>query len=205
MKAKIFPLFCAAGLALVFSGCVSHYRDAGADYLTRPESVSRAPYYTEYRISQKKVSGQGEASVLFWLFQFSDGKYCQLGLVPNLSIFSQIAEVFSPTQRAIFNAKSSAMYKACETSSADQILGATFEYRITDYFFYAKVECTANGYPATATGVKMLDRQPVILNNWQKVEYLKPHEIPRVYSDPVHAVPPAVPCGNCSVKGGSTW
>lgn len=188
MKTKFFIPVGMVGLALAFTGCVSHYRDAGADYLKRPESVSRAPYYTKYQVSQDKVSGQGKASVLFWLFQFSDGKYCQLGMGPDLSIFSQIAEVFSPTQRAIFNAKSSAMYQACQNSSADQILGATFEYRITDYFFFATVECTAKGYPATATGVRMLEKQPVILNNWQKLEYLAPHEVPLVYSDPEHAV-----------------
>jgi|GEM_PF-1499377 len=198
MKIKFLPPAAMTGLILALTGCVSHYRDAGADYLKRPESVSRAPYFTEYQVSPAKVSGQGKASVLFWLFQFSDGKYCQLGMGPDLSLFSQIAEVFSPTQRAIFNAKSSAMYQACERSAADQILGATFEYRITDYFFFSNVECTAKGYPATVQGVKMLDKQPVILNNWQKLEYLKPHELPLVYSDPGHATPPAAVVGGGS-------
>ena len=192
MKTKLLLLSGMTGLVLSLTGCVSYYRDAGADYLKRPESVSRAPYYTEYQISQDKVNGQGKASVLFWLFQFSDGKYCQLGMGPNLSIVSQIAEVFSPTQRAVYNAKSSAMYQACESSSADQILGATFEYRITDYFFYLTVECTAKGYPATAKGIKMLEKQPVILNKWQKVEYLNLYEVPQVYSDPEHATTPGI-------------
>ena len=83
------------------------------------------------------------------------------------------------------------MYQACEISSADQILGATFEYKITDYFFYAKVECTAKGFPATALSVKMLEKQPIILNSWQRVEYLKPYEVPNVYSDPKNSAPPS--------------
>ena len=180
------------GLMLTVTGCVSHYRDSGVDYLTRPENATKAPYYTEYRISQNKVTGQGKAAVLFWIFHFSDGNFCQLGLDPNLSLFSQLT-AFSSTQRAILNAKSAAMYQACEKNAADQILGATFEYRIKDFFFYTSVECTGKGYPATAKGVKMLDRQPVILNSWQRVEYLQPNEIPVVYSDPKHAAaPPAI-------------
>ena len=205
MERKKYLLAGVAGLTLALTGCVSHYRDGGADYLKRPDNVTRAPYYTDFQIAQDKVTGQGKASVLFWLFQFSDGKYCQLGSGPDLSIFSQIAEVFSPTRRAIFNAKSSAMYQACESASADQILGATFEYRITDYFFFSTVECTAKGYPATAKGVKLLDKQPVILNSWQKVEYLKPHEIPLVYSGPEHATPPsAVVDSSSGLKKGNS-
>ena len=193
MKKKFFAAVCAIGLTTVLAGCVSYYRDAGADYLKRPVTESSVPYYTEYKISEKKVSGLGEASVLLWLFHFSDGKYCQLGLTPRLSIFGKLSEIFSPIQRAVYNAKSSAMYQACETSTADQILGATFEYKITDYFFYASVECTAKGFPATATGVKLLEKQPIILNSWQKVEYLKPFEVPHVFSDPEHSTPPG--CG----------
>ena len=191
MKKKFVMAAFAVGLSIVLPGCVTHYRDAGADYLKRPESNFRAPYYTEFKVSEKKVSGHGEASVILWLFQSSDGKYCQLGLAPRLSMFSMLSEIFSPTQRAVFNAKSSAMYQACEVSAADQILGATFEYKITDYFFYAKVECTAKGFPATAISVKMLEKQPIILNSWQRVEYLKPYEVPSVYSDPTHSAAPS--------------
>ena len=184
--------FWSAGvlvLTLAATGCVSHYRDAGADYLARPKDNSSPCYSTEYDVSPNRVSGQGKASVFFWLFQSTDGKYCQLGATPDLSIFSQIAEVFSPTQRAIFNAKSSALYQVCENSSADQILAATFEYKVTDYFFWTNVECTAKGYPATVKSVKIIDganaRQPVILNTNQKIEYIDVNaRAPEDYSTP---------------------
>lgn len=202
MKTKLLLLSGLVGLTLALTGCVSYYKDAGADYLKRPQGLAPAPYYTEYQINQEKISGKGESAVLFWLFHSSDGKYCQLVTAPHLSIAEQIAEIFSPTQRAIFNAKSSAMYQACENSSADQILGATFEYRITNYFFFVTVECTAKGYPAMVKSVKMLEKQPIILNSWQKVEYLKPHEIPLVYSDPEHAAPPSPIINSVKTKSG---
>ena len=77
-------------------------------------------------------------------------------------------------------------------SDADQILGATFEYKITDYLVFSKVECTAKGFPARARGVELLEqKQPVILNNWQKIEYISPYETPKVYSGPEDATPPS--------------
>ena len=66
MKRKNFLLAGVAGLTLALTGCVSHYRDGGADYLKRPDNITRAPYYTDFQIAQDKVTGQGKASVLFW-------------------------------------------------------------------------------------------------------------------------------------------
>lgn len=178
-KSQMFLLVLAAAnmIMLLGTGCTTYHRDAGADYLERPGSIPPVPYYTEYDISAP-TNGDGKASVLFWIFQFSDGKYCQLAKNPRLSLLDSIFEYLSPSQKAINNAKSSALYNACEKNSADQIFGATFQYKITDYLFYAAVECSVKGYPAKVKSVKMLEKQPVILNQWQKIEYLAPYEIP---------------------------
>ncbi len=178
------------GILLGTSGCTTYHRDSGADYLERPQSSGSVPYYTDYQVSQERQVGAGDASVLFWVFQFSDGKYCELDRNPRLSLLSRIFEIFSPSQKAVSNAKSSALYNLCEKNRADQVLGATFEYKITDYLVFCSVECTAKGYPATAKGIKMLDKQPVILNEWQKIEYLAPYEVPAVYSGPAYSSAP---------------
>lgn len=191
MKTLTFLLAGTIGALLTTTGCTTYYCDAGADYLERQESVSRSPYYTEFEVSQNRISGQGESSVLLWIFQFSDGKYCLRNRNPRLSLANQVLEFLSPTQKAVGNAKNSALYNACESAPADQLLGTAFEYKITNYLFYSTVECNVKGFPATVKGVKMLEKQPVILNNWQKIEYLAPYEIPQVYSDPDHATPPS--------------
>lgn len=188
---QLFSLLAGiAAILLVASGCTTHHRDAGADYLDRPENTGTVPYYTEYDVASSQTVGKGKAAALFWFFQFSDGKYCQLDRNPRLSILSEIFEIFSPTQKVIGNAKNSALYNACEVSKADQLLGATFEYKITDYLVFATVECTTIGFPAKVKGVKLLEKQPIILNNWQKVEYLAPYETPQVYSGPRNATQP---------------
>ncbi len=181
-------LVAAIGLATLGSGCVSYHRDAGADYLTRPQPTGKVRYITKYKVDQQRISGQGIASVLLWCFHFSDGKYCQLNPNPHLSFLSVVWELISPSQKAVSNAKNSALYNACETNRADQIVGATFEYKITDYLVFSKVECTARGFPAHVDAVELVDlKQAVILNNWQKIEYISPYEEIKDYSGPEKA------------------
>ena len=182
MKKSMLLFVCGMFALVLLSGCTSTYRDTGVDYLVRSNSAGATPYYTEYEIGKNQVAGEGNASVLFWFFQFSEGKYCLVESNPHLSFLSLFMELFSPSQKAVSNAKNAAMYNACEKSKADQIMGAGFEYKITNYLVYAKVECVAKGFPAKIKSVKMLDKQPVILNNWQKIEYIEPYGIARDYS-----------------------
>ena len=177
MTAKMMILL---SVAVVLSGCTTYYKDAGADSLARPKGVDRVPYYTEYEIGDK-IAGDGEATVILFLFQASDGKTCETAASPGASMFKKLSELISPTQKTITNAKGSALYDACEKSGADHILGTTFQYEVTDYFFWSTVKCRVAGFPATATAVKMQTEQPIILNQWQKVEYIKPHEVPDFY------------------------
>lgn len=175
------------------TGCVSYHKEAGVDYLMRPQPAGSVRYVTKYQVDQKKIAGDGTASVLFGVFQFSEGKFCKLNTDPHLSVFSKILEYFSPTQKAVSNAKNAALYNACESNQADQILGATFEYTIENYFFYASVKCSAKGFPARAEKIELLDKQPVILNEWQKIEYIPaPYDLPRNYSGPEDSIPKSV-------------
>ena len=166
----------------VLTGCTTYYRDAGADLLYRPSIIQGAPYYTEFEVSKERISATGTASVVCGIFQIAENKQCLTERNPELSMFSFLKDLFSPTFKAVDNAKNVARYNACEKSKADQLLGMTYDYRIDNYVFYARVECIVRGFPAKVKAVKMIDKKPVILNKWQKVEYLAPHEIPAVYS-----------------------
>ena len=179
---KLMMLFTVAAAALL-CGCTTYYKDAGADYLVRPESIGHAPYYTEYNLQQQLVKAHGRASVLFGVFQIAENKRCLSVINPNLSVFSFLEDLISPTFRAVSNAKSIALYNACEQNNADQLLGVTFDYVIRNYFFFAEVDCTVKGFPAKIKGVKMIEKKPIILNKWQKIEYVAPYENPKVYND----------------------
>lgn len=74
----------------------------------------------------------------------------------------------------------SALYDACASSRTDQLLGTFFEYKVTDYLIYTEVECVIKGFSATAAAVKLIDKKPVVLNSWQKLEYVGIHEKPQI-------------------------
>ena len=189
---KLAALTVFSGVILsAMSGCISYHKEAGIDYLERPQPAGSIKYITKYQVDQQKISGTGESSVLFGVFQFSEGKFCKLNKDPHLSIFSLLEEWISPTHRAVTNAKNAALYNACENNQADQILGATFEYTISNYFFYASVKCFAKGFPARAEKIELLDKQPVIINNWQKIEYIPAEStMPVNYSGPEESISP---------------
>ena len=171
-------LVVAAAAVFALTGCTTYYKDAAADYLYRPEITAGAPYYTEYSIADKRVTGKGNASVLFGIFQFAEQKECLTMRNPNLSFLQQLSQIFSPTYKAVENAKNVALYNACAENEADHLMGLTFDYIIRDYLIYASVECHAKGFPAQVKGIKMVDKKPIILNKWQKIEYIAPHEQP---------------------------
>lgn len=182
MKKTILSICGFAAMLFVLTGCTTTYRDAQAMYLDTPPSSGTTPFYTDYKVDQNRIASRGESSVLFWVFHFSEGKQCIVNSNPKLSFFSPLLDLLSPTQKAVNNAKGAAVFNACESAQADHLLGATFEYRITNYFFYAKVFCTVKGYPAVSKGVKMLDKQPIILNKWQKIDYVSPFGVVKDYS-----------------------
>ena len=178
-------LFLAAAAAVILTGCTTYYRDSAGDYLVRPKSVGEAPYYTEYDLDNTRISAKGHASVWFGIIQVAENKRCLSVANPYLSMFSILDDLLSPTFTAVSNAKSIALYNACEKNNADQLLGVTFDYVVKNYFIFAKVDCTVKGFPAKVKGIKMVDKKPIILNKWQKIEYVAPHENPVVSNAPV--------------------
>ena len=175
--------------ALLFSGCTTYYRDSGSTFLERPTSVSPAPYYTEYEYGKNIIKAEGTASVLLGVFQFAENKRCMPVVEPHLSIWSVIDNFFSPTYQAVKNAKWVAIYNACEQSDAEEFVGVTCDYVVKNYFFYATVKCIAKGFPAKVKGVKPITQKPVILNKWQRIEYVAPHEDPVAYPDSLYSKP----------------
>ena len=69
-------------------------------------------------------------------------------------------------------------------------MGVTFDYVVDDYLLYAKVRCTVKGFPARVKGIKMIEKKPIILNKWEKIEYVAPHENPRMLTPAVGKVVP---------------
>lgn len=151
-----------AGLALLaFTGCVSYHTERNTQALVNPGPMNGPEYRTEWEIAQKKVTAEGNARVNFWVFTSGENKYAD---VPGFDLG------FFPSDRALHMAKAAATYEACVRNNADALLGVTYSYKITDYFFTSTVECTVQGFPATVTGLKLLEDKPVLIDKNKEVD-----------------------------------
>ncbi len=149
------------------TGCTSYYTERGAQPLVNPGALAGPQYHTDWKVSDTKTTAEGSAKVLFWVFTSGEPKYAE---VPGSS------GGFLPTDRAIHKAKAAATYEACAKNGADALLGVTYSYKITDYFFTSVVECTVQGYPATIAGVRLLEDKPVLIDNTKQLIRVKPYE-----------------------------
>ena len=168
---QLLPTAALALLAL--TGCTSYHTERATQALVNPGPLNGPEYRTEWDISQKKVTAEGTAHVNFWVFTSGENKYAD---VPGLNLG------FFPTDRAIHKAKAAATYEACVQNKADALLGVTYSYKVTDYFFTSTVECTVQGFPATVTGLKLLEDKPVLIDKGKEVIRIKPHETLLDYS-----------------------
>ncbi len=171
---KFIPLASAAVVfVLVLSGCTTHHKDTGGAYLNNPASAGVDEYFTEYEIGTAKIKGKGSASVIFGLFHVNDGKYCSLGANPNLTILDVIAGFFSPSSKAISNAKNSAVYDAVESNRTDYLVGAVFSYTVHNYILWSNVNCNITAFPATVK--RIVPAQKIILDKNQRIVPINPN------------------------------
>ncbi len=157
----------------ILSGCTTHYKDVSGDYLRSPVGTADSAYYTQYEIGQKKVEGRGRAIVVLGFMHFGDNKSCQMGTNPNLTFLDLLLNCFSPTKRAVENAKGSSLYDICESNQADYLVGATFSYTVYNALIFSEINCKTTAFPAY---LKKIDvATPVILDKDQRIEYVNPN------------------------------
>ena len=117
------------------TGCVSYYTETETQALVNPAAGTNPVYRTEWDIKTNKVSADGSARILFWIFTSGEPKYADIPCHSG----------FFPTDRAVYKAKAAATYTACTNSKSDALLGAIYNYKITNYFFTSTVELAARG------------------------------------------------------------
>ncbi len=164
MKKLMLPVLSAM---VVLSGCVSYRTERSAQQMRIPKPETPPIYETEWETGNIPVTGNAEASVLFWFFSSSDSKFADI----EGAKFS-----ISPTSRAIHKAKSAATYAALEASGADALLASSYDYKIEDYFFFQKITCTAKGFPAKIKGVSIPKDKPIVLGEGERIERIGANE-----------------------------
>ncbi len=148
------------------TGCVSYYTETETQALVNPAAGTNPVYRTEWDIKTNKVSADGSARILFWIFTSGEPKYADIPCHSG----------FFPTDRAVYKAKAAATYTACTNSKSDALLGAIYNYKITNYFFTSTVECSVRGFPATVSGIKLIEDKPILIDKDSQIVRVKQDE-----------------------------
>ena len=180
----IHSLFLCGTLALLGTGCVSYYTEAGAHANVEPSPQDGPGYNTQFAVSDQKVKAEGAAKVWFWLFTTGEPKFAAIETKDHF--FGPL----SPTRVAVNKAKAAATYAAVDKAQADCLFGTIYRFKVTDYFFVSTIECEATGFPGTMTGIEFIKNRAILLDENQKLLKIPSDTRLENYSNPA-ALPAA--------------
>lgn len=161
-------LMAVTALGMILAGCTSVqvYKDYG--YLNDPQEKmtdqSRTPYYIDYTVGDKRVTGEGSSRCWFWFFSIDDG-FSMDG--PGFT--------FDPAMSA---AKNSATFKAVESAKCDALMGCIYQYTKTSKWLgiFKETRCEVKGFPANVKSINLIEDRPVVINKDQQIVRIKPWE-----------------------------
>lgn len=149
-------LIIGAALAAVACGCVSVNQNDGGNACRKP-AIAKDIVHEKFAVDQKLVSAEDNIFCLFgWICWGSSSTHiadvvCDgSGERPILGIFDN---------RGIKQAKNGAYANACDKANCDQIVATKYKVTTEDYFVFKKIKAEVKGYPATLTGVELIENK----------------------------------------------
>lgn len=139
-------LIATVVLGAVACGCVSVNQNDGAMPCRKP-CVAKDIVHEKFTVGKDTVSAQDQVNCLFgWICWGSTATHVA-DAVPFVPFeFGGIAK-----------AKNGAYANACDAAKCDQIVGAKYKITTEDYFVFKKTKAEVTGYPATLTGVEVIE------------------------------------------------
>lgn len=136
-------------IAAVACGCVSVNQNDGGNACRRP-CIAKDIVHEKFTVSDKTVSAEDNLNCLFGLIcwgstatHIADAVCGQNTFVPN----------------ALDKAKNGAYANACDAAKCDQIVGAKYKITTKDYFVFKQLKAEITGYPASLTGVELIENK----------------------------------------------
>ena len=65
----------------------------------------------------------------------------------------------APVPTLVAKAKNGAYANACDAAKCDQVVGARYKVTTEDYFVFKKINAEITGYPASLTGVELIENK----------------------------------------------
>lgn len=138
-----------AALAVIACGCVSVRQNDGGSSCREP-LIARDIVHEKFEVANNVVSAQDQMNCLF-------------GFICWGSSATHIADAVSAPQLAFLDvasrAKNGAYANACDAARCDQIVGARYRVTVEDYFVFKKILAEVSGYPASLSGVEVIENK----------------------------------------------
>ena len=145
-------LMIGAVVAAVACGCVSVNQNDGGNACRKP-CIAKDIVHEKFTVSDKTVSAEDNINCLFgWICWGSSATHIADAVCSGTSSFS----IFPS---GVAKAKNGAYANACDAAKCDQIMAARYKVTTEDYFVFKKVKAEITGYPATLTGVELIENK----------------------------------------------
>jgi len=144
-------LMVAATLAAIACGCVSVNQNDGGNACRKP-CIAKDIVHEQFKVEKETVAAQDQINCLF-------GWICWGSTATHIAdaVCCEKKSAFDILPCSIGKAKNGAYANACDAAKCDQIVGAKYKVTTEDYFVFKKIKAEITGYPATLTGVEIIE------------------------------------------------
>ena len=150
-------LMIGAAIAAIACGCISVNQNDGGNACRRP-CIAKDIVHEKFTVAKNTVSAQDKLyGICFGPFNFTFG-----------SSATHEADAVSAKEKSFFDsifpnaankAKNGAYANACDAAKCDQIVGAKYKVKTTNYFVFRIYEAEITGYPSPLTGVELIENK----------------------------------------------
>jgi hypothetical protein len=141
-------VMACAVVAAIACGCISVNQNDGGSACRKP-CIATDIVHEKFTVADQTVSAEDQLNCLF-------------GLICWGSTATHIADAVcgqSPFPSATDKAKNGAYANACDVAKCDQVVGAKYKVTTEDYFVFKKIKAEITGYPATLSGVELIENK----------------------------------------------
>ena len=141
-------IIIGAAIAALACGCVSVRQNDGGNACRKP-CIAKDIVHEKFTVSDKTVSAGDQINCLF-------------GFISSGSTATHFADAVcgqGPFMNAVAKAKNGAYANACDAAKCDQVVGAKYKVTTEDYFVFKKIKAEITGYPATLSGVELIENK----------------------------------------------
>lgn len=149
-------LMIGAVVAAVACGCVSVNQNDGGESCRKP-CIAKDIVHEKFTLSDKTVSAEDNINCLFgWICWGSTATHIADAVSSGTGAKTSI---FGILPNGVEKAKNGAYANACDAAKCDQIMAAKYKVTTEDYYVFKKYKAEVTGYPATLTGVELIENK----------------------------------------------